>query len=81
MDFQVKKGGIVSDLIKKANLIQKKKKYKKFCTKTAPKTAYSENDQQETAHIYCAVDVTTYRRRSRCHRRCARVISVMIRAA
>ena len=31
MDFQVKKGGIVSDLIKKANLIQKKKKYKKFC--------------------------------------------------
>ena len=37
MDFQVKKGGIVLDLIKKANLIQKKKKYKKFCTKTAPK--------------------------------------------
>ena len=28
---------IVSELIKKANLIQKKKKYKKFCTKTAPK--------------------------------------------
>lgn len=37
MDFQVKKGGIVLDLIKKANLIQKKKKYKKFCTKTAQK--------------------------------------------
>ena len=37
MDFQVKKGGIVSDLIKKANLIQKKKKYKKFSPKTAPK--------------------------------------------
>ena len=33
----IKMDSDIFDLIKKANLIQKKKKYKKFCTKTAPK--------------------------------------------
>ena len=47
MDFQVKKGGIVSDLIKKANLIQKKKKYKKFCTKTAEKRLLAKMEIKE----------------------------------
>ena len=51
MDFQVRKGGIVSDLIKKANLIQKKKKYKKFCTKTAPKQLIAKMTNRKL-HIY-----------------------------
>ena len=63
MDFQVKKGGIVLDLIKKANLIQKKKKYKKFCTKTAPKQLIAKMTNKELHILYCAVDVTTCRRK------------------
>ena len=48
---------------KKGKFDTKKKKYKKFCTKTAQKQLIAKMTNKELHILYCAVDVTTCRRK------------------